>query len=71
MMRHLTPTQTAPPPRSTCSSAARSDSWAQQALRSFKEAYRRFEDGVFLFNIGQCYRLLDQGAKRSGHSRPF
>jgi tetratricopeptide (TPR) repeat protein len=29
-----------------------------EALRSFKEAYRQFEDPTFLFNIGQCHRQL-------------
>lgn len=29
-----------------------------QALESFKEAYRAFEDPTFLFNIGQCQRRL-------------
>jgi tetratricopeptide (TPR) repeat protein len=34
----------------------------QQALDSFKEAYRRVEDPSFLFNIAQCERQL-------GHKR--
>ncbi len=29
-----------------------------QALESFKEAYRAFEDPTFLYNIGQCQRRL-------------
>src|SRR6478609_1908298 len=28
------------------------------ALDSFKEAYRNFEDPVFLYNIAQCHRQL-------------
>src|SRR5579862_2797883 len=28
------------------------------ALEKFKEAYRNYEDPSFLFNIGQCERLL-------------
>jgi tetratricopeptide (TPR) repeat protein len=31
----------------------------QQALDAFKEAYRRYEDPSFLFNIAQCERQLD------------
>ena len=31
----------------------------QQALDSFKEAYRNFESPIFLFNIAQCERQLD------------
>ncbi len=34
----------------------------QDALTGFKEAYRHFEDPSFLFNVGQCYRML--GDKR-------
>ena len=34
----------------------------QQALDAFKEAYRRYEDPSFLFNIAQCERQL-------GHKR--
>ncbi len=30
----------------------------QQALDHFKEAYRNYPDGSFLFNIGQCQRSL-------------
>src|SRR5438874_8472537 len=29
-----------------------------KALDAFKEAYRNFEDPIFLFNIGQCERQL-------------
>lgn len=31
----------------------------QQALDDFKNGYRAKEDPVFLYNIAQCYRLLD------------
>ena len=31
----------------------------EQALDSFKEAYRNFESPIFLFNIAQCERQLD------------
>src|SRR5271156_3354614 len=34
----------------------------KEALESFKEAYRDFEDPAFLFNIAQCHRQL--GANR-------
>ena len=34
----------------------------EQALDSFKEAYRNFESPVFLYNIAQCERQL-------GHKR--
>jgi tetratricopeptide (TPR) repeat protein len=30
----------------------------KEALASFKQAYRDFEDPTFLFNIAQCYRQL-------------
>jgi tetratricopeptide (TPR) repeat protein len=30
----------------------------KEALESFKEAYRNYEDAVFLFNIAQCQRML-------------
>jgi tetratricopeptide (TPR) repeat protein len=30
----------------------------RDALASFREAYRNFEDPSLLFNIGQCYRQL-------------
>jgi len=29
-----------------------------EALDAFKEAYRNFEDPVFLFNIAQCHRMM-------------
>lgn len=32
----------------------------EQALVAFREAYRAFEDPIFLFNIGQCQRRLGQ-----------
>jgi tetratricopeptide (TPR) repeat protein len=32
----------------------------EPALEAFKEAYRLREDPSFLFNIGQCHRLLGQ-----------
>lgn len=32
----------------------------EQALGAFREAYRAFEDPIFLFNIGQCQRRLGQ-----------
>jgi tetratricopeptide (TPR) repeat protein len=32
----------------------------QQALEAFKEAYRKVEDPIFLYNIAQCQRQLDQ-----------
>jgi tetratricopeptide (TPR) repeat protein len=31
----------------------------QKALDSFKRAYLAFDDPAFLFNLGQCYRMLD------------
>lgn len=31
-----------------------------EALGDFKEAYRTFEEPSLLFNIGQCFRALDQ-----------
>ncbi len=34
----------------------------QEALSAFKEAYRNYEDPSFLFNIGQCQRMLGQNA---------
>jgi tetratricopeptide (TPR) repeat protein len=34
----------------------------QEALVDFKEAYRLREDPVFLYNIAQCYRLLNDNA---------
>ena len=34
----------------------------REALVSFKEAYRSYEDPSFLFNIAQCERQLDQRA---------
>jgi tetratricopeptide (TPR) repeat protein len=34
-----------------------------QALESFKEAYRNFEEPTFLFNIAQCYRQLGNHEK--------
>ena len=34
----------------------------KEALTSFKEAYRNYEDPSFLFNIAQCHRQLDQRA---------
>ncbi|HEY1587034.1 MAG TPA: hypothetical protein VGH63_15170 [Polyangia bacterium] len=33
------------------------------ALASFKEAYRNYEDPSLLFNIGQCERMLGQNAE--------
>lgn len=30
----------------------------EQALESFKQAYHRYEDPVFLFNFAQCHRAL-------------
>jgi iron complex outermembrane receptor protein len=30
-----------------------------EALAEFKEAYRLLDDPVFLYNIGQCYKLLN------------
>ena len=35
----------------------------QDALASFKEAYRNYEDPSFLFNIGQCQRMLGQNVE--------
>src|SRR5438046_2871791 len=32
----------------------------ERALGAFKEAYRAYEDPKILFNIGQCYRQLNQ-----------
>src|SRR5690348_5408028 len=32
------------------------------ALASFKEAYRNFEEPTILFNIAQCHRQLNQKA---------
>ena len=32
----------------------------QQALDDFKEGYRLKDDPVFLYNIAQCYRLLNE-----------
>ncbi|HEX2568454.1 MAG TPA: hypothetical protein VH877_02770 [Polyangia bacterium] len=32
----------------------------EEALQDFKEAYRHKDDPVFLYNIAQCYRLLDK-----------
>jgi tetratricopeptide (TPR) repeat protein len=32
----------------------------RQALDDFKNGYRAKEDPVFLYNIAQCYRLLDE-----------
>lgn len=32
----------------------------EQALVAFRDAYRAFEDPIFLFNIGQCQRRLGQ-----------
>jgi hypothetical protein len=30
----------------------------EAALADFKEGYRHKDDPVFLYNIGQCYRLM-------------
>src|SRR5262249_51230154 len=35
----------------------------EDALRDFKDAYRRSEDPTLLFNIGQCERQLDHKAE--------
>jgi tetratricopeptide (TPR) repeat protein len=35
----------------------------EQALESFKAAYRNFEEPTFLFNIAQCYRQLGNHEK--------
>lgn len=35
----------------------------QEALHSFKEAYRAYEDPSILFNIAQCHRQLNQKAE--------
>jgi tetratricopeptide (TPR) repeat protein len=32
----------------------------REALAAFKDAYRNYEDPSFLFNIGQCHRMLDE-----------
>src|SRR5262245_40087591 len=32
----------------------------REALEAFKEAYRHYEDPSFLFNIGQCHRMLNE-----------
>jgi outer membrane protein assembly factor BamD (BamD/ComL family) len=32
----------------------------EEALRDFKEAYRHYEEPIFLFNVGQCHRQLGQ-----------
>jgi len=34
-----------------------------EALNDFKEGYRLKDDPVFLYNIAQCYRLLDQNTE--------
>src|SRR4051812_18849462 len=31
-----------------------------EALTDFKEAYRFYEEPIFLFNIGQCHRQMGQ-----------
>jgi tetratricopeptide (TPR) repeat protein len=42
-----------------------------KALDSFKEAYRNYEDPIFLFNIGQCHRQLDHKQEAVGFYRAY
>jgi tetratricopeptide (TPR) repeat protein len=42
-----------------------------QALDAFKEAYREFEDPIFLFNIGQCHRQLGHKQEAIGFYRGY
>ncbi len=43
----------------------------KEALDQYKEAYRIRPDPVFLFNIGQCYRQLNQPAEAARQYRAF
>jgi tetratricopeptide (TPR) repeat protein len=43
----------------------------EQALESFKSAYRELEDPSFLFNIAQCYRQVGDKAQAVRFYRTF
>jgi tetratricopeptide (TPR) repeat protein len=42
-----------------------------KALDAFKEAYRNYEDPIFLFNIGQCHRQLGHKQDAVGFYRAY
>jgi tetratricopeptide (TPR) repeat protein len=43
----------------------------EQALQSYKAAYLEKPDPVFLFNIGQCYRLLGKPEEAAGAYKSY